>query len=1238
MKASVAALVACCALSCQASWSLPGIFGHDPGVVQPGINWLADNPLAAQGAAWSLFVQEGEAYRLMERGKAYHYNYVWREKGDSLEPQAFLIERSLKAAGSKGAGAGPGCAVVFTPAHAGTYRVSVDGLTGVQRAALGKARVELRVAAGQSLACRRVLSALDGKDKDSFAWAGEVELKDGEFLALALNPINAGAASCGYASLNIKGFTVSSKDDNTAGLTLDAAAWRPREPARVEIKPGASGELCCTVKPGAGGWIVLDGPSLAIQKRDRFAVERILEATCEAKAENAAGLVLQLRARQNGGAYTRNRAPHAYWDATLELTGAEKLKEWTQFEGLSSLGNDCTQLVFEAWLAVPRDRASTIVLRSLECRETSKPAHCLLPHPAAAGNIFFGDTGAMQVEIADAAAVASWRVTAFDELERVSTDTSGGRTPAPLTVVFPGKGFYRLVASATYTNGTKLASETTAAVVGEPLPDAVRLHSRFGSNRVHGDAGIWKKSGARWDWELQAIRLDDWVLHADGTISPPPGWKPFKQPQDYSPVYAVKSFPAWLHGPVDGKLCPPQDWALFGKLFEAFGKANPDLEYISMYNEPNACWTGSREEFIKFNTAMAEGLKRGNPQLKLLGPACYSIDMQEFRAFIKGGMFDSLGGVNMHAYVNATPPEDEFIARVQEMCAALKAAGKGDMPVHLTEFGWCSVVGDWQKTVPEETRMRYVARSLSLLAAQPVDNITYFCFQIVGKSRGPEYALLYPDGTPTPSYVSFVNAVKWLSEIKRGDARWFRLSPNLNLVLGKGAARTVGVAWTCEGEAPFQLPAPPVKLTDMMGRSLPALAGNTTVTLSPSPIFFELPADCAFLDMQELPPLSAVPGASRTLPLHGAAAMPGIAIQGDVASVAPTAKPGAYLLVGKTEVGAWAGQPVTVLAPLTFRSLACTLAPDGRTMTAEVTVHADLDGKAKGTLTLDSGATTTAEISLAQGRDGTLSLLVPGIRNGTRMKGAVVVELVGNVPCRLEQGFDQTVTDCPVLVEDAAGRVDWSSQSPFDFSSWGPDLADKGKQNAQLKAIAAADTSACLATAVGAKGFHLRVTVTDDVHLQTREPADMWREDSLQVAFDVDGAKEWQYNNIGDGRFNGHRIVEYGIALPTSGGAPLVWRWRADCPGLRAACREPAVVAHVERAGGITTYDILFPWPTLGLQEAPPVGSRLGFSLAVNDVDKGGDRHVLRFGGGITESKDPEKYGTLRVVNGPAAK
>ena len=170
------------------------------------------------------------------------------------------------------------------------------------------------------------------------------------------------------------------------------------------------------------------------------------------------------------------------------------------------------------------------------------------------------------------------------------------------------------------------------------------------------------------------------------------------------------------------------------------------------------------------------------------------------------------------------------------------------------------------------------------------------------------------------------------------------------------------------------------------------------------------------------------------------------------------------------------------------------------------------------------------------------------------------------------------------------------------------------------------------ATAVGTSGFHLLVDVSDDFHYQIADPVSMWMDDSLQIAFDMDASSPWLYNNIGDGRFNGHRIFEYGVAHPSKGGEPVVWRWRADAPDMKANCTDPSVKVSVIRNGANILYEVFFPWRSLGLEDSPAAGSFLGFSLAVNDTDKGGDRHALLLGNGIVDGKDPERFAKLYLV------
>ena len=1017
-------------------------------------------------------------------------------------------------------------------------------------------------------------------------------------------------------------------------MALTPDSWHPRNPEQVEVKAGAPGELLFEVKPGSSEWTVLDGPVIQIPKRDKFALGRAILISGEAKAENAEGYCVQIRLRPNGGkGYTRNRTPHSLWETSLEIVQGEKMKSWTAIEGSSTFPYDCGSLACELWLAVPKTKASTTALRGIELKEDFKKAHLIGSEPWTKGNIFFKDSGVMKVEFADAKNLTSWSVKAVDEDGRVLISKEGQGVTVPFQVELPSKGFYKLTASGSYADASKIENTVTAAVVGAPLPDSIRLNSRFGSMRVHGSGEIWKDSGCNWDWSIGAIQLKDWILNADGSISPPPNWKPLKNPSDHSTVMTVGSFPKWLYGPnVKGDgLYPPKDWDLFERLFEAFAKANPELTMFCPYNEPNASWRGSSDDFVKFNKSMAIGVKRGNPKMQVFGPCLYSILMDDFRKLVKGGVYDVQEGVVMHAYVNGTPPEGEFIDRVQQMVDCLKEAGKGDLPIHFTEFGWCSGTGDWQKTISAIDRARYVVRSLSLLTAKPVDNISYFCFHYEGGAGNgdgePGYSLLNNNGTPTASYVSFVNTLKWLSEIKKGDARWFRLSPNLNMVLGKAGSKIVGVAWTGEGEETFEIPGVPLRLEDMMGRAISIQEGSKTVKLSPSPLFFELPSDCQFMGIGELPLLSGAPGASFKLKLKDSASLAGLGVSGDSLKISPNAKPGSYLLIGKDSSGVWAGQPVKVLPPLEFVNLDCNVLPDGKKMEAVARVYPEIDGKVKCSLCLDSGENAEVEAKISKKSEASFAIPVPGFQTGKRIKGVFKVETLGDVPFTVERDFDQTILDCPVLPEDLLQGVDWSGIEGVDISSWGP----------WPKPIEASDCSARLKTAIGKTGFHLRVEVKDDFHYQICSPAGMWQEDSIQFAFDVDAGTPWLYNNIGDGRFNGHRIFEYGVAQSSKGGSPMIWRWRADAPDMKANCTEPAIVATVKfpQKKYNADYDVFLPWATLGLKEAPSAGSQIGFSLAVNDVDKGNDRHVLRFGNGIIDSKDPERYARLRIVQAP---
>lgn len=1015
---------------------------------------------------------------------------------------------------------------------------------------------------------------------------------------------------------------------------IDPGDWKPAENPQVamEVMRGihpSEAFVKFDVKKGPQEWIVIPGPIVKVDKRSRFYMDRTCKITFDVRAEGLDPYAAQIRVRQRpagqttGGAYTTNLRPNRLWETAAEVSNADKIVSWSTITGASKVYASTEQFALELWIAAPKtDKPASIYLRNFKVAESATITHVLTAQPETRGNIFFADKGALKADFVDSGKLKSCTLEALDEENRSRASVTGAAGTSALTLDLPGKGYYQIRATATYNDGSTITNTTSSAIVGESLRDDIRRNSRLGSMRVWGSGDLWSKSGANWDWGIGGIQLADFQLLPDGTVQPPLNYKPIAYPTDHQIVMTVGSFPKWIL-PKDQKtgalLTAGTDWKLLEKLFEAFARANPDVPYFCPMNEPDGFWRGSAADFVAMHKAIAAGIKKGNPRMKLFGPCMYSIRMADFRKYADLGLLDCLDGIVMHAYVNGSEPEGDFITNVAAMQSFLAGVGKSHLPVYITEYGWCTGTGDWQKVVPELTRSQYAARSLALLAAQPVDCIEYFCFKYSGSRTDPGYSLLYSDDTPTATFTAFANSLQWLSWTQKGDGRWLKFSPSLHMAVFARDQKSTAVAWTTSGAAQIRLSSNPQRIEDMMGRPADVMK-NGLLQVSPSPVYFEFAEADALKNMSLLPPLSAAPGGTLTLPWPGefAAAEMGLAI--NKANIAINATPGDYLIIGKS-AGKWQGQPVTVLQPLMLESIDYKSSPDGRQMTILARTSSALpDGTAaRATLTLADGTTSHADITFSSGKPATIALPIADFRMGQRYKGKLAIALTGRIPGVVERDIDTTLMACPQVSTDSAA---WPAlAAPVDFSNWGP----------QPEPLKAYDCAAKIQTGVGEKGFYLQIAVEDNIHRQSQPAADMWKEDSIQFAIDVDADKEWQPNNIGFG-FNGHRIFEYGVALPSAGGAPMVWRWRGDAPGFNSACAEPRVIADVQRTGTQTIYKVLLPWETLGLSSAPTAGSNIGFALVVNDMDNQGNRHYLRLFEGIAEGKNPEKYGKLLIV------
>lgn len=798
-----------------------------------------------------------------------------------------------------------------------------------------------------------------------------------------------------------------------------------------------------------------------------------------------------------------------------------------------------------------------------------------------------------------------------------------------VSVTLPGKGFYVLDAEASLPDGKKAKASTTAAVVGPVPTEEMRMQSRLGLWTVQGDADLVLAAGARWNRRMISIHtLGENML----SENPPAAEKVLFPKSPFSQV-GVMSFglPLWLMEPTDKKksfgnpLNKPTNWKKLKALVSAWvrqqGENFPD--HFEIYNEPEWQWKGtSNEDLVRVLATIADGIKEASPKTQVLGPGFSSIRIKDparldLTTAKEMGLFDHLDGLVVHAYVDGSAPEKEFIQRVEELQEFLREIGRPDYPIHITEFGWTSGKGTWQKPVDELTQASYAVRSLTLLAALGVENATYFCLQFKAAPNLGErgFSLVHEDSTPKPGYAAYANVARWLAGVK-GRGTWLRLTPTTHLVLFEMSDDTsIAVAWDTEAERVIGLPLTTSRREDMMGRALPA---SDQLALSPSPIFLEFSrAQSPSIEM--LARLDVMRGGEDlTLPRSGEWIAPNpLTVRDRRLAVPATAANGDYLLLTR-DGEKWLGQPVRVIPPLEARPPVLAWPADQEEPSLETTVisHSTVPVTTRLAVKLEGTRDRFLEASeIAPAETRRLSVPLDGLSHGKRYRGKMAVD------SRHEGRRDEISLPLDFTILSASSvprgkQPDWSQIPAVDFSAWDPFGGP----------IAPEDCSATMQAAHGADGLHLRVVVRDEEHLQTRTGEDIWSQDSIQIGLDPDHQKTWEANDLFG--LKGHRVFEYGVAW--NGKQPMTWRWVSYVPELPVGVAEPRVRLRAKREGDITTYDILFPWAVMGLDRPMTAGSAIGISLSLADADTGKPgRRALRLYGGIAEGKDPEKYGPL---------
>lgn len=168
-------------------------------------------------------------------------------------------------------------------------------------------------------------------------------------------------------------------------------------------------------------------------------------------------------------------------------------------------------------------------------------------------------------------------------------------------------------------------------------------------------------------------------------------------------------------------------------------------------------------------------------------------------------------------------------------------------------------------------------------------------------------------------------------------------------------------------------------------------------------------------------------------------------------------------------------------------------------------------------------------------------------------------------------------------------------------------------------------------TWTGEKLF-IRVVVTDDMHVQKQPAPAMWKEDSLQIAFNpnrddfVYDLHSWDYI------WGGYRGFEIELGISLHGAltdVEVFHRGRHDAD----ADLMSHIDANAARHDGATVYEIAVDWKLIkGFSPAPE--KSLGICLVVNDVDDG-PRRSATYGAGVIRAKRATEFASIRLVGRP---
>lgn len=978
------------------------------------------------------------------------------------------------------------------------------------------------------------------------------------------------------------------------------AGWRTEPSDRtVNVSPGAEG-LTLTVSGAESGKLYyFRSPALAFPAPDGHTVRRRFRLEARASVQRGGEAFLRILAGGGG------KAP--VWvtqtpDGQNQMSGLPLAGDGENPVCSADYLPDAAELRLYLELR-PADGTGVVTLKSLRFVLEEEIAHAV--ETGFPGNVVSAETGIVTVTPLPGT-LSRGRILLRDEAGRVLREHKLSLSGAPERLTLE-RGYYDVEVDAIYADGRRVRTSTGAAVVGKPLDEAVRRRSPYGLMTVHLPEELAVAAGGNWDWKFFYPSV--FQLNADGKMTPRP-----LPPSRLSRHYAMNGpLPVITAGKTAGEgLWLPVDLELYRKLMREWAAANASgCDLLSVYNEPDGHWRGSAEELVTFHKVTAEAIREGSPGTKVYGPVLSSLNAANRRRLVEWselGLLDALDGLTLHAYVDGSAPEGEFLENILGVREFLRTRGRQNMPIHLTEFGWTTHAGTWQKPVSELEQARYAARSLALISTCAVDSAIYFCgrYNLSRSTRPGEegFSVCRRDNTPRPAYAALAQSMKFLAALgTRGEH--LQPAPGEHLVLHRTADDTRMIAWTEYGTVRREQLPGIQEIRDITGRKLPV---EKSLELSPSPIY--LVSALRFTEPSRIVGSSVVThGDELFFPGAETFRFPeGIRSVNGRLRVDERMLPGEYL--GFRPAGTHLElYRLQVEMPLSIREIRATVDPAGGGFLLRGRIFCPTPVTQVRAVWESGSLRNTLSIAQLPAGESQLELPLDGMPFGRRLTGRLNVSArCGSHAVTAEQIHDLLLL--PVYRAESAEQL--AGMPAIRLEDW-PVLGSGGPPGT-------------FRLGWNERALLLLCEVEDPGHYADRD-ALLWRGDSLQFALDVDAAAPWQPNVARN--FNGHRVQEFGAALNSAGIAQL-WRWLAYAPGKTPgglSPREGKVL--VVRRDGRTIYRLELPWDSAGVSGAPRAGTEWGFAAVINDTNRSGERRGRLLAGGIADGKDPRVYGRI---------